>query len=164
MQKLGADTGLTREFKNIFELGGVPAFNQFYNFGVFIWKWLWKGFYKPWHIVPAPTVANPRGTREAYRMNAAKAICSEMASIVWGEECTVNVSIDGFAADEDNPDPLNAFVQKVLVKNAFREKMQESIEEGVALVKLCNSRLDNAEQKIKMLIKNPDGEYSETDV
>jgi len=36
-------------------------------------------------------------------------------------------------------------------------------EEGVALVKLCNSRLDNAEQKIKMLIKNPDGEYSETD-
>ena len=131
MQKAVADTGLAREFKDVFELGGVPSFQQFYNFGIFIWKWLWKGFYKPWHVIPAPTVADPNAKREVFRMNIAKAICSEMASLVWGEECTVNVSIDGRESEE--PDPLNEFVQRVLNKNAFREKMQESIEEGLAL-------------------------------
>ena len=133
MQKTVANTGLAREFKSVFELGGVPAFQQFYDFGVFIWKLLWKGFYKPWHVIPTPTIADPNATRIAFRMNMAKAVCAEMAGLVWGEECAVNVSIDGLESDEDNPDPLNAFVQKVLDKNAFAEKMQESIEEGLAL-------------------------------
>lgn len=133
MQKTVADTGLAREFKNVFELGGVPSFNQFYNFGIFIWKWLWKGFYKPWHVIDCPTIANPNAKRIMYRMNAAKAVSAEMAGLVWGEECSVNVSIDGRESDEENPDPLNEFVQKVLEKNAFHEKMQESIEEGLAL-------------------------------
>ena len=34
-------------------------------------------------------------------------------------------------------------------------------EEGVSLVKLCNERLDGAEQKIKMLTFAPDGTVSE---
>ena len=133
MQKAVADTGLAKEFKSVFDLGGVPSFQQFYDFGVFIWKMLWKGFYKPWHYVAAPTVADPEAHRNLYRMNIAKAVCAEMAGLIWGEECTVNVSIEGRESDEENPDPLNEFVQKVLCKNAFREKMQESIEEGLAL-------------------------------
>jgi A118 family predicted phage portal protein len=133
MQKAIAGTGIARGYKNVFELNGVPSFQQFYDWGIFIWKYLWKGFYKAWHIIPAPTVANPRGERELYRMNVAKAISAEMASLVWGEECTVNVSINGFESTDERPDPLNEFVQKVLAKNAFREKMQESIEEGLAL-------------------------------
>ena len=133
MTKTVADTGLAREFKNVFELGGVPSFNQFYNFGIFIWKWLWKGFYKPWHVIPCPTIANPEAKRTMFRMNMAKAVCAEMAGLVWGEECSVNVSIEGRESTDENPDPLNAFVQKVLAKNAFHEKMQESIEEGLAL-------------------------------
>ena len=133
MQKTVADTGLAREFKSVFELNGIPSFQQFYDFGIFIWKLLWKGFYKPWHIIPAPTIANPKAERPVYRMNMAKAVCSEMAGLVWGEECTVNVSMEGRESSEENPDPLNEYVQKVLAKNAFREKMQESIEEGLAL-------------------------------
>lgn len=131
MQKVVADTGLAREFKSVFELNGVPSFQQFYNFGVFIWKYLWKGFYKAWHVVDCPTIANPNAQRTMYRMNMAKAVCAEMAGLVWGEECTINVSIEGRESDEE--DPLNAFVQSVLKKNAFHEKMQESIEEGLAL-------------------------------
>jgi exonuclease VII small subunit len=30
-------------------------------------------------------------------------------------------------------------------------------EEGVKLVKLCNSKLDNAEQKVKILVNGEDG-------
>ena len=133
MQKTAANTGVAREFKSVFELGGVPSFQQFYNFGIFIWKWIWKGFYKAWHVIPCPTIANPHGMRTMSRMNMGKALCSEMAGLVWGEECAVNVSIEGRESDDENPDPLNEFMQMVLEKNAFHEKMQESIEEGLAL-------------------------------
>ena len=133
MTKMVADTGIAKEFKSVFDLGGMPSFQQFYDFGVFIWKMLWKGFYKPWHYIPAPTVADPNARRTMYRMNMAKAVCAEMAGLVWGEECSVNVSMEGRESTEENPDPLNGFIQKVLCKNAFREKMQESIEEGLAL-------------------------------
>ena len=131
MQKTGADMGFAREFKDVFELGGVPSFRQFYNFGIFIWKWLWKGFYKPWHVIPCPTIADPNAQRNVYRMNIAKAICAEMAGLVWGEECAVNVSQEGWTSED--PDPLNEYVQSVLRCNAFAEKMQESIEECLAL-------------------------------
>ena len=36
-------------------------------------------------------------------------------------------------------------------------------EEGIALVKLCNSKLDTAEQKIKILVGTPDGSLEEKD-
>ena len=133
MQKAVADTGLAREFKSVFELDGIPSFQQFYNFGVFIWKWLWKGFYKPWHVIPCPTIADPDAKRNMYRMDMAKAVCAEMAGLVWGEECTVNVNIPGWEETDEHPDPLNCFIHSVLGKNAFHQKMQESIEEGLAL-------------------------------
>ena len=133
MQKAGAQTGIAKEYKDIFEIGGVPAFKQFYNFGIFIWEALWKGFYKAFHVIPCPTIANPNAEREVYRMNVPKALCAEMAGLVWGEECTVNVTINGRESTEENPDPLNEYVQSVLCKNAFHEKMQESIEEGLSM-------------------------------
>ncbi len=36
-------------------------------------------------------------------------------------------------------------------------------EEGIALVKLCNSKLEGAEQKVKLLAKGDDGNLAETD-
>ena len=36
-------------------------------------------------------------------------------------------------------------------------------EEGTALVKQCNSQLDNAEQKIKILTQKQDGSYETND-
>ena len=36
-------------------------------------------------------------------------------------------------------------------------------EEGIALVKLCNAKLEGAEQKVKMLAKGEDGNLGETD-
>ena len=131
MDKTASATGIAREYRTVFDVGGVPAFAQFYDFGIFVWKWLYKGFYKPWHLISAPTIANPGAKRELYRMNGAKAVCAEMAGLVWGEECEVNVTMDGRESEE--PDPLGEFVKRVLSKNAFREKMQESIEQACAL-------------------------------
>ena len=133
MQRTAGAAGVAREFKDIFELGGVPAFNQFYAFGIFVWKALYRGLYKPWHLIPAPTIGNDMARRELYRMNVPKAVCAELASLVWGEECEVNVTMNGRESTEDNPDPLGEFVKHVLCENAFGEKMQELVEQAMAL-------------------------------
>ena len=140
MQRTATATGIAREFKDIFELGGVPAFSQFYYYGVFIWKYLYRGLYKPWHVVPVTAVgAKPNETRQLFRLNTAKAVSAELASLVWGEECQFSVSTAGWEeqVNEDgvivNPDPLKGFIDDVLRKNAFWEKLQELIEQGMAL-------------------------------
>lgn len=133
MTKGAAEMGVAREFKNIFEIGGVPAFNQFYDFMIFPCKLIYRGYYEPWHLIAAPTIADPAAKRRIYRMNAAKAICAELASLVWGEECSINVTIDGRESTDEDPDPLGEWVCKVLNENAFGEKMQELIEQALAL-------------------------------
>ena len=140
LQRTASATGIAREFKDIFELGGVPAFKQFYDDGIFIWKYLYRGLYKPWHIVPVIAVgAKPGETRQLYRLNIAKAVSAELASLVWGEECEISVSSAGWEeqVNEDgvvvNPDPLKGFIADVLDRNAFGEKLQELIEQGLAL-------------------------------
>ena len=131
MQKTAAATGIAREFKDIFELGGVPAFARFYREGVFVWKQLYKGFYRDWHMVPAPTIESPGATRQLYRLNAPKAVCAELAGLVWGEQAEVRVSSRQPVASGE--DPLDEFVQHVLRANAFGEKLQQLIEQGLAL-------------------------------
>ena len=140
MQRTASATGIAREFKDIFELGGVPAFSQFYYYGIFVWKYIYRGLYKPWHMVPVVAVgAKPNQTRQLFRLNTAKAVCAELAGLVWGEECQISVSTNGWdeQVNEDgvavNPDPLKEFIEDVLRKNAFNEKAQELIEQGLAL-------------------------------
>ena len=143
MQKTAAATGIAREFKDIFELGGVPAFARFYREGVFVWKQLYKGFYRDWHMLPAPTIDSPGATRQLYRLNAAKAVCAELAGLVWGEQAEVRVSravgelpsppAAAPPSGRGAEDPLDEFVQHVLRANAFGEKLQQLIEQGLAL-------------------------------
>lgn len=128
VQRTGANSGLAKEFKDIFELGGVPAFNQFYYFGIFPWKYVFRGFYQPWHLIKAPTIADPNHKRELARLNMAKAVSAELAGLVWNEQCDVAVSQEG-----DEEQRLSGFVNKVLKKNNFWTKMQEHIEQSLAL-------------------------------
>ena len=134
LQKMGADTRIAHEFRDIFEIGGVPAFNQFYNYGIFIWKYLYKGYYNAWHLVSAPTVNDPRGQRKLFRLNMPKAACAELAGLVWSEACKVSVNAKGFEATEAEPDDvLGRYIESVLDENAFAVKMQEAVEQMLAL-------------------------------
>lgn len=130
MQQIGANTGLGREYRSIFDLQDVPAFNQFYNIGIFPWKYLYRGFYKPWHLISAPTIADPDHKRNLAYLNLSKAVCAELAGMVWTDQCDVSVSIDGVEAEED---PLDLFVKDVLSQNNFQRKMPEAIEQAAAL-------------------------------
>lgn len=128
MVRTSAEMGMSKEFKDIFEVGGVPAFNQFYYFGIFVWKYIYKGFYKAWHQVAAPTIENSRAIRNMEHLNMGKAVCSELAGLIWSEQCEVNVSQKG-----SDGEALGEFIHDVLTKNNFWTKMQEHIEQVLAL-------------------------------
>ena len=130
LMRTGANTKLGKEYNSIFDLDDVPAFNQFYNIGIFPWKYLYRGFYKPWHEIPAPTIADPDNKRNLSYLNMSAAICSEIAGMVWTDQCDVSVSLNGYEGEDD---PLNDFVLDVLKGNNFYTKMVESIEQAAAL-------------------------------
>ena len=117
--RAGADTGIAREFKDIFELGGDPAFQQFYNMGIYPWKCLYKGLYEPWHVIAAPTISDPRAKRNMAYLNLSKAVCCELAGMVWTDQTEVPVSTNGIELADDEIDPLEAFVAKTLEENNF---------------------------------------------
>lgn len=128
--RAGANTGMAKEYKSIFDLQDVPAFNQFYNIGIFPWKYLYRGFYKPWHLIPAPTIADPQHKREMSYLNMSNAISAEIAGMVWTDQCDVCVSIEG---NDSEYDPLHDYIQHVLKHNNFQKKMGEAIEQAAAI-------------------------------
>ena len=131
MQRAGADTGIGKEFKDIFEIGGVPAFREFYNLGIYPWKCLYRGFYEPWHLINAPTINDANHKRNLFYLNLSKAVCAELAGMIWTDQTEVTVSTVGYEDAEE--DPLQEFVNSILRKNAFTEKMQEAIEQSAAM-------------------------------
>lgn len=130
-QIAGANTKIAKEFKDIFEIGGVPAFNEFYNFGILPWKMLYRGFYAPWHLIKAPTIANPEAVRKMSYLNLSKAVCQEIAGMVWTDQSDINITTNGVGEDQD--DILADYVHEILDKNNFGVKMLEAIEQAAAL-------------------------------
>ncbi len=59
---------------------------------------------------------------------------------------------------------LEEIVRMLESGNAPLDTSLALFEEGVALVKLCNSKLDTAEQKVKILTNAGDGTLVETDM
>ena len=120
-----------KEISNVFMLNGIPSFSEFYNLGIYPWKMLYRGYLADFHNISAPTINNPSARRKMNRMNMAKALCSEMANLVWAEGSKVIVNQKGW--DKEETDPLQAYIDSVLDKNYFDSKMRQSIEESLAL-------------------------------
>ena len=58
---------------------------------------------------------------------------------------------------ENNLARLEQIVRKLESGNAPLDESIELYEEGIALVKKCNSALENAEKRIKLLVATVDG-------
>ena len=58
---------------------------------------------------------------------------------------------------------LEEIVRMLESGSAPLDKSLELFEEGVGLVKSCNSKLDNVEQRIKILSRNDEGNMTESD-
>ncbi len=59
---------------------------------------------------------------------------------------------------------LEEIVRMLESGNAPLDKSLAMFEEGVSLVKLCNSKLDAAEQKVKILTQGENGTLVEADM
>lgn len=125
--------------KNIFELQGVPAFLQFYQLYVWPWKYIYRGFYDAWHVLPVSALdtsrcqkdKNGRPVRNMATMNAGKMVCAQLARYVWGESCDIVVTQMG-NQDTEN-DPLNAYIHHVLKANSFDRAFGEMCEKSFAM-------------------------------
>ena len=120
--------------KDVFDLDGVPAFREYYTLFIFTWLAIYKGFYKDWHVVPIVTLNNPKGkTRTMATMNAGKMACTQMARYVWNERCEISASRANADPDSTEPDPLNEFLQEVLMENRFGPAFGDLLEKCMAL-------------------------------
>ncbi len=118
--------------QSVFDLEGVPAFQQFYNYFMWPWKYIYKGHYDAWHTVIEKTIKNPNGVKRSLAtLNAGKMLCAQLARYEWSERCEITVSREGVATDE--PDPLNEYVKHVLNENSFFQAFGELIEKSNAL-------------------------------
>ena len=112
-----------KEYRDVFELEDVPAFREFYNFSILPAKYIYRGLYTPWHVIPAPTIKDADAKRTLFRLNMGKAVCAELAGLIWSEGVKIDI----------NNETLQAFVEKVLKENNLATKMQEHIEQAAAL-------------------------------
>ncbi len=62
---------------------------------------------------------------------------------------------------ENNLKELETIVKTLEGSDVTLDEMLALYEKGIALTKSCTSQLENAEQKITMLIKNKNGEMIE---
>ena len=65
---------------------------------------------------------------------------------------------------EDAMKRLEEIVRFLEGGNADLDSSLSAFEEGVKLVKFCNSELDRAEKRVKLLTFSSDGSVSETDM
>lgn len=127
----------TKELVNVFEVNGVPSFRQFYDVGIFFWKCIYKGYLAEWHNIESPTISNPAKKRCRNYLSMGKALCSELANLIWSENCSVQVNQKGFDLTKGQKDPLQFYVDSVLKDNNFINKMRGLIEQSLALGGAC---------------------------
>ncbi|MHB1152088.1 MAG: phage portal protein [Eubacteriales bacterium] len=121
----------SKHVATIWDLEDVPSFREFWQNGIFPWKYIYRGYYSAWHNISDPTIQDANHKRDIYRLNAGKFVCQTITRYVWGEQCAVNVSQTGKEKGED--DPLNLFIGDVLTINNFYNKLSDLYEQGAAL-------------------------------
>ncbi len=62
---------------------------------------------------------------------------------------------------ENNLKELEGIVKALEGSDVSLDEMLELFEKGIKLTKSCTSQIENAEQKISVLMKNKDGEMTE---
>ena len=62
---------------------------------------------------------------------------------------------------EDAIEKLDSIVSKLESGTVSLDESLALFEEGVGLIKLCNEKLDAAEQKVRILTENTDGAVSD---
>ncbi|WP_460230062.1 phage portal protein [Bacillus cereus] len=113
--------GLISGIKKVSDHKDIQVNEESYQF-IDTWKALYSGYYKEWHDVKYKTVEGQKQRKRA-TLNMAKVVSQEMATLVFNEKCTINIS------DKD----LSKNIKYVLDENNFIKEFQRYLEYSFAL-------------------------------
>lgn len=112
---------LIRGVKKISDKKDIPVNEESYK-NIDMWKALYKGHYDEWHNVKYHTLDGQK-SRVMASLNMAKVISQEMASLIFNEKCSINIS-DKTLSDN---------IKNVLDENNFIKEFQRYLEYNFAL-------------------------------
>lgn len=113
--------GLIRGLKKLDDKKDINISEVMYQH-IDIWKALYMGYYQEWHDVQYKTIEGPK-KRRMRSLRMPKVAAEEMATLVFNERCSINVS------DET----LSEELEKVLDNNGFKKEFQRFLEYQFAL-------------------------------
>ncbi|GHU59945.1 portal protein [Clostridia bacterium] len=110
-----------KEMSDVFALAKIPRVDWYYQTYINVWKYIYSGYYTDWHDISYKTIEGAKRRRMA-QMNAAKALCAELAGLVFNEKCEINIT-----------GALQDYINGVFDDNYFIVNMQNLIEKSFAL-------------------------------
>jgi A118 family predicted phage portal protein len=113
--------GLIRGIQSVYDKKEIPVNDTFYNH-IDVWKALYSGYHKDFHDVKYHTI-NGTKTRRMATLNMPKVVAQEIATLVFNEKCSINIS------DEK----LSENIEIVFKANSFYKKFQDYLEYNFAL-------------------------------
>lgn len=113
--------GLIRGIKKISDKKEIPINEESYKH-IDMWKALYSGHYDDWHKVKYHTIEGQK-SRTMASLNMAKVISQEMATLIFNEKCSINIS----------DDTLSENIKNVLDDNNFIKEFQRYLEYNFAL-------------------------------
>lgn len=113
--------GLIRGIKKISDKKDIPINEESYKH-IDMWKALYSGHYGDWHDVKYHTIEGQK-SRTMASLNVAKVISQEMATLIFNEKCSINIS----------DDTLSGNIKNVLDENNFIKEFQRYLEYNFAL-------------------------------
>lgn len=113
--------GLIQGIKKLDDLQDVNISEEMYR-QMDVWKDLYTGYHKPWHDVEIKTIG---GTKEhkMRTLNMGKVAAEEMATLVFNERCSINIS----------DVTLSKEIESILGANGFTKEFQRFLEYQFAL-------------------------------
>lgn len=108
--------GLYRGVKKVLDKKELQLNSEMFD-KIEVWTALYKGYYADWHDMYVKTVGGTK-YRRMETLNMAKVVSQEMASLVFNEKCSVNIS------DKN----LSGNIEEIFKENSFYKEMQRFLE------------------------------------
>lgn len=123
-RKVGVKLGLVKDLRSLTEYPVVGITDEFYN-EIIKWRELYRGYHDEWHDVKYQTIEGPK-KRRMQTMNLPKVASEEMATLIFNERCSINISTEGLA--EGAEDQFEKDIHAVLKDNNFNANFQSYLE------------------------------------
>ncbi|WP_426981220.1 phage portal protein [Bacillus pseudomycoides] len=113
--------GLIKGIKKVTDSRKITIDEETYKH-IDMWKALYSGHFAEWHDLKYQTIEGQK-KRKMASLNMAKVVSQEMASLIFNEKCSINISDEKLSSD----------IKNVLDENNFTREFQRYLEYMLAL-------------------------------